>query len=487
MPIVDIPIGDGFHVARSLPLAALRCINWYPLELVLPPGEVVTTALYGTAGMNQLATTGLLISEANRGAWTLEGVPYFVNGTTLYRLESDFTITTTGTITGSGPVSLADNGIQLFILVPGTTSTGYIFTANPDTLTTISDADFKANGQPQTVIFTDGYFLLTTDSKKFITSALNNGLAYNALDFGSAEYNPDAIVAPFQFKSQVFMFGLVGAEVFVNTAAPIGIPYERQTGFVLSKGLFAKNSLVAANETFMWLGGGINEGPAIWALSGNGVVKVSDDGIESLLETEAANGIIGDVFAFSYSESGSYFVAWTLADTTIVYDTQAKRWHERQSKITNDEGTSITRWRVSAIVQAYGKTIVADSIDGRIGQLSLSINTEYGEIVERTIDTRPFANQSAPFTVPYIELTMESGVGNENAVDPKIRMSRSLDARLFTDERPRSVGTIGEYQRRIAWRRNGRAARFEIFRWEFAEDAKAVIIRAQADIRPLRA
>ena len=195
MPVTPLPIANGFYVSDSLPVSAQQCINWYPSVVEVP--ALNQEILFGTPGSTQLATSGVL-DNVNRGSWTFDGVPYFVNGTKLYRLDltvvsevDTFALTDLGTISGTGRVSMADNGTQLCVLVPG--GAGYIFTTGPDTLTTITDVDFRANGEPQYVVFIDGYFVFTTDSKKFITSAINDGLAYNALDFGTAEADPDDI------------------------------------------------------------------------------------------------------------------------------------------------------------------------------------------------------------------------------------------------------------------------------------------------------
>jgi hypothetical protein len=87
------------------------------------------------------------------------------------------------------------------------------------------------------------------------------------------------------------------------------------------------------------------------------------------------------------------------------------------------------------------------------------------------------------FTVPSIELTMEAGVGNAAAVYPQVIMDISSDGgKTFRDERSRSVGKIGEYNKRSIWRRNGRVARFDVFRFTFSEPVKPVIIQLTADI-----
>lgn len=478
--MVPMQITDGFYQSRAMPLSDEVCVNWYPIENKLSTGEVLSVSLLGTPGLEQLAISGVL-NQVNRGAWTFEGKPYFVNGTGLYRLESNLTtLTSLGTITGTGRVSIADNGTQMLILVPG--STGYIFTTGPDNLATITDGDFDANGNPQNVVFMDGYFVLSTDTKKFIVSALNDGTSYNALDFGSAEYNPDAIVAVFRHKSSLIVFGTETGEVFSNIGGS-AFPFQRQQGFILSKGLIARDSIAVTGDSFMYIGNGRDEGPSVWGFTGSTVAKISTPAIDELLETELENGVLTDVFAYSYSHDGSYFIAWSLADTTIVYDQNNGRWHERKS----DVGGTMTSWRPNSLISAYGLLLAGDSIDGRIGKCDIDILTEYGETIERTVSARAFQNQGVPFTVPFIELTMESGVGNAASPDPQVRMDRSKDGKTWSDERPRSVGKVGEYNRRIAWRQNGRASRSEVFRFKYAEPCRAVITKAEADVRPLRA
>jgi hypothetical protein len=477
--IIDAAIYDGFYKTRALPLSAQSCTNFYPTLNKLSNGEVISQSLIGTPGTTLLATTGTL-NQISRGAWTFQGKAYFVNGTGLYRLNADLTLSAKlGTIAGTSRVSMADNGTQLLILVPG--GAGYIFTTGADNLASITDGDFDANGNPLSVLFMDGYFVLTTDTKKFIVSALNNGLAYNALDFGSAEYNPDGTVAPFRHKSTLFIFGTETGEAFSNIGG-VSFPFQRQQGFVLSKGLAAAFSIIPSQETFMFIGNGRDEGPAVWALAGNSTQKVSTEAIDALLEAELAAGTLADVFAYAYSQEGAYFVCWSLTDTTIVLDSTTMKWHERKSEIVSGGSSTITSQRTNSMCQAYGLLLVGDSIDGRIGKCDLDIYTEYGEIIEREIAGRPFTNQGLPFSVPMIEVKMDAGVGNAEAVNPMMRMDRSKNGKQFSGERARSVGKVGEYDHRVVWRRNGRVGMNETFRFKFAEKAKAVIVKIMAEV-----
>ena len=483
-----LPIANGFYQSDSLPLSAQQCVNWYT-NIVQAPALNEET-LFGTPGSIQL-TADPGTRQANRGADVLVDIPYFVNGTKLYRQErtivgdlETFAVVDLGTIEGTGRVSIANNGVQICIMVPGGTAAspkkGYIFTASPDTLTEITDPDFRANGEPQHVDFVDGYFVFTTDSKKFIVSALNDGLAYNALDFGTAEADPDDTVAPMVFKNQLFIAGSQTTEAFQNIGGA-DFPFQR-TGLFIQKGVSAPFSLINASNTFMWIGAGKREGPAIWRLEGNEAVKASTTAIDKLLQ-EVSDTDLAQVFAWSYAAKGAYFVGFALPTTTIVFDLVTSRWHERKSQVPDDDGIiQTTRSRVNSVVQAYGKVLVGDSQDGRTGSLDQTVYTEYGTNIIRPVATQPFQNSMGEFFVPYLELTMESGVGDATTPDPQIRMDRSLDGKTWKDTRSRSIGKMGEYGKRQIWRRCGRAKRFEIFRFTMSDPVKPVILQLTADI-----
>ena len=477
MPATVLPIANGFYVSPSLPISAQECTNFYPNINEVPALSQET--LFGTAGLEQVASTGT-VQNQNRGSHEMNGVPYFVNGTTFYSLVETivngvpvYTLTSYGTVAGTARVSMADNGTQLMILVPS--GAGYIFTHTANTFVTITDVDFVANGLPQFVVFIDSYFVVTTNTKKFICSAPNNGTSWNALDYGTAESDPDDTVAPVVFKNQLFISGSETIEAFQNIGGT-DFPFQR-TGLFLQKGVYAPYSLINVQDSFMFIGGGSNESPAVWALSGNSTVKVSTIPIDSILQ-ELSSDQLAAVFSWTYAQNGAYFVGFTLPTTTFVYDLTSKRWHERKSVVSGQLGA----FRVASMVQAYNHVLCGDSIDGRIGLLDPSYYSEYGADIIRTVATQPFQNTMNSFFVPSIELTVESGVGNTTVVDPQISMERSRDGKTWSDPRLRSIGKVGEYDLRPVWRRNGYVNRFEIFRFTLTDQVKPVIIQLTADI-----
>lgn len=486
MPVVTIPISNGFYESDSLSISNQECVNWYPnipqVEGALSPGT-----LFGGSGIEQILTTGAF-KQVNRGGHTKDGKPYQLNGETLVRIDNSFdsegieTFTTValGTIPGEDRVSMADNGTQLMVLVPG--GKGYIIDESAGTpFLEITDSDFIANGAPQLVVFIDSFFVCNTDSKKFIKSAANDGNNWNALDFGSAESDPDKISSLHVFNNKLYIAGSETIEEQQNLGLG-GFPFQR-TGFFLDKGVFAPFSMISSNNTFMWIGGGENESPAIWALTGNSAKKVSTTAIDAALQ-DFTQAEIEAAFAYSYAQNGAYFVGFSLPTRTFEYNTMTGKWNERKSQIINSKGlTETVRWRVNSVITAYNRILCGDSQDGRIGSIEVDTYTEYGEEIIRSASFQPLSSLGNSISVSMMEATFESGVGDLNVLNPQIRLETSKDGRSFNDELSRSLGSIGEFNKRQIWYRLGRFPRMAVFKFTMSDPVKPVFIKLEAKVR----
>jgi len=476
MPRTILPIANGAYKSESLPLSAQQCVNWYPHIAEVPALNKET--LRGTPGLYQVATSGESVTDSSRGEKTFKSRLYVVNGQTLFRVNADHTLTNLGQIESDARVVMVNNDTQLLILVPG--GAGYIFEDDTDTLTEITDSDFRANGNPQYACFIDGYFVFTTDEKKFIVSALNDGLTYDALDFGSAESSPDGVVVPFVQNNQLFVGGEFTVEAFQNIGGN-EFPFQR-SGLFLQQGVFSPFSPTQTADTILFIGGGEDESPAVWALAGNGTQKVSTQAIDDMLRRLTADEL-ADVYGWSYGQAGHYFVGFALPDTCIVFDTATNRWHERTSRVEISGAIQTISYRVRGFATAYGRLYVTDSQDGRIGVADMDTYTEYGAEIARIVATQPFQNNMEPFFLPLLEVTVESGVGNSACPNPQIRLQVSRDGgKTWSDERSRSIGAIGQYNRRAVWRRNGRSSRFDVYRLLMSDPVKPVILQLTAQI-----
>ena len=472
-----ISLSNGFYQSESLPVASQVLQNMY---VNIPETQGISDAqLFPAPGLVELAYSG--DNEINRGAYVLDGKPYFVNGENLYRLESSDELTSLGTIEGKGRVSMADNGTQLIIIVPGT-KIGYIYTV-ADGLTQITDGTFTDpdKAAPEIVVFIDGYFVITRGSKEFFCSNLNNGLVYDALDTGSAEADPDVIRSAHVHKNQLYIFGSETIEVFQNVGGA-GFPFQRIQGFVIPKGIAAPFSVKEFDGSFVFIGQGVDESPKIYIFTGSGVAPISTTSIDFLLQE--GSGDIENAFAWSYSFRGATFVGFSNVNGTFVYDSQASRlagkkvWHTRESYQLQFKN----RWRANSIVTAYGKLIAGDSEGGKIGRIDNDVSTEYGVRVLRKFALQTIESNSARMFFNSVEVVLDSGQGLEDGSDPKIAMSYSDNGRVYCSERIRSAGKVGEYSTKAKWRQLGSTDRYRIFKFEFDAPVRWVVLKVLVNI-----
>lgn len=485
MPRTSLPISNGFYVSDSPQLINQECTNWYP-NIPQVEGALSAGNLFGCAGISQIQTTQTVgvKSQVNRGMHVKAGKPYFLNGETLTRIDKTivdgevvFTNVNLGTIPGDGRVSMADNGKELMVLIPG--GNAYIIDETSGSpFLQITAPGFTSSGAPQIVVFVDSFFVCSTDSKKFIRSDSNQGLVWNALNFFTAESDPDDIVGLQVFNNKLFVLGSEVTEEFQN----LGGVFQR-TGFFLDKGLFAKFSTISTNNSFMWIGGGTNESPAIWSLVGNQPQKISTTAIDSALQGFSEEEI-QSAFSYSYSQKGAYFVGFSLPTRTFEYNTITGKWNERNSQIINSKGlTETIRWRVNSLGTAYNLVLCGDSQDGRIGSIEVDTFTEYGSEIIRTFSIAPVSNDGEAINISRLEAVMQRGVGDLTTTSPKLRMSTSTDGVAFNNELTRSIGKIGETNKRMVWNKLGRFSDMAVIKFVMSDPVKPVFIKLLMNAR----
>ena len=478
MPRVQLPIGFSFYQSSSAPFSSQRCINWIPT--VAESAALNTRALFQPSGLKTFVDSGV---NGNRGSWAMAEVPYFVNGTSLLSVSSAGVVTNHGAISGAGYVSMATNGQYLVVVVPGGNAYAYDNVAN--TITQITDPDFIAS---DTVVYKDGYFVFSaSDGSVFFNSALNDPFTYDALDFGTAEINPDAIVALHVNHNELFVCGAETIELFQNIGGT-GFPFQRIPGANIQKGIHARSSLVEFDNTFCFVGGGFNELSAIWKVTGSSnAQKISTDAIDNAIQ-EFTKEEINNSFAMTKAERGQFLAYFTFESTdrpsrTFVYNATASALLGQRVGFEMQTGITDNRFRVQSIVSAYGKLLVGDQDTGIIGEFDNDTLDFYGDEIYRQMTTAPFSENGLDLFAGELEATFESGVGltTGQGSNPQVVMSRSDDGgRTFQGPFIRSIGKIGEYGQQSIWRMQGRFPVSRMIRLRVTDKVRANLIRLAA-------
>lgn len=344
------PILGSSYVARSVNAADSRMVNLFPE--VVPDGGKEPAFLQRAPGLRLVATVG---DGPIRGLWRFGDYLYVASGGKLYRADGNFAVTELGLINGSGPVSMTDNGTQLFVAC---NPDAFIYNASTGVFAQVTDPDFPG---AVTVGYLDGYFVFNEpNSQRFWVTSLNDGSAVDPLDFASAEGNPDNIVSLMVDHREVWLFGNSTIEVWYNAGAP-DFPLQRIQGAFMETGCLAPYSVAKLDNSVFWLGSDARGNGIVYRNNGYNAVRISTHAVEWQIQQY---GVLNDAVGYSYQQDGHSFYVLTFptAQATWVFDVSTGAWHERAFW----DGVQFRRHRSNCQANFAGQVLVGDWENGSV-------------------------------------------------------------------------------------------------------------------------
>jgi hypothetical protein len=443
---MQTPILGQAYVARSVNAADSRMVNLYPEPLPTPEGKT-GGFLNRAPGLRKLATVG---TGPIRGLWSYGDYGYAVSGARLYRIDSTWNVEPIGVIAGTGPVSMVDNGTQLFI---ATNPISYIYDAASEVLAQITDIDFPG---AVTVGYLDGYFIFQEpNSQRFWTSELLDGTQIDPLSFASAEGMPDNLVSLFVDHREVWLFGTQSVEVWYDAALE-GFPLARIQGAVNEFGCAATFSVAKMDNSLFWLGADARGHGVVFRANGYAGQRISTHAVEYAIQSYE---IISDAIAFTYQQDGHSFYVLTFpsAQATWVYDAATNAWHERAG-FANGQ---FIRHRANCQMFYSEEVVVGDFQNGNIYAYDLDqfSDGDFAQKWLRSWRALPTNQNNLKRTAQHsLQIDLETGVGlNAGQGDnPQIMLRWSDDGgHTWSNEHWMSMGKIGAYGTRAIRRRLG--------------------------------
>lgn len=467
------PILGSAYKTRSPNAADNRCVNLY--AEAVPEGGKTAGFLSRCPGLTLLTTVG---SGPIRGLWRFGDHGYVASGSELYKVTTTYTATLIGTIEGTGPVSMADNGTQLFIAC---NPKGYIYNASTDVFAEITDGDFPGASQ---VGFLNGYFVFTEPSSQRIwITSLYDGTSVDPLDFASAEGNPDNIISMAIDHNELWLFGENSIEVWYNSGDVF--PFTRIPGAFVETGCMATHSVAKLDNSIFWLGSDQRGGGIILRASGYNGARISNHAIEFAIQSY---GDVSDAVGFSYQQDGHIFYVLTFptAGKTWCFDASSNMWHERAAF----ESGSFTRHRATAQMYFNNQNVVGDYGNGRLYLLGLDSYSDNGSIQKWLRSWRalpPGQNDLKRSVHNALQLDCEVGVGLDGiqqGTDPIVTLRWSDDGgHTWSEKHHKSMGKIGEYSYRAIWRRLG-MSRDRVYEVSGTDPVNITIMGAELTISP---
>lgn len=477
---IELPIGTGFYESSSLPLADQECDNMYPTG-AQTIGAVSQQSNFFSPGISTFTTMG---SGPGRGKLDLplNGKHYTVSGGTLYSLDSLKNVVALGPISGTTRCDLSTNGVTIAIQVPG--GDGYFYD-DENGLAKIVDttySDFKLQpGGVTSVTSKDGIFVFTTNAEFFLSSVVtkNKGQDFDGLDFATAEIKPDDNVRAITVKNELYIVGTDTIELFQNTGAT-DFPFQRITNATIDKGLVARFAMVEFDNSFVFMGGGINESVGVWRGLAGAATKISTPAIDNLIQSHSL-AVQQEAFAYTYTEEGQFIVGITIGEDTIEYNATSSAMQGRP--VWNTRSSKGKRFRVNTVADAFGLTLVTDQFDGRIGLMDRDIVTEYGETISRKFSGTYLQDQQNTLFVSRLRLLCENGVGNSASEDPLVKLEFSDDGgHTFFSLGTKRLGKAGEFGHYQEWRSLGRIPRQRVFRVTCDEPVRFNVLKMNLEV-----
>jgi hypothetical protein len=391
------PILGSAYVARSVNAADNRMVNLFP-EIV-PDGGQTGGFLNRAPGLDLLVTVG---TGPIRGLWTFGGVGYVVSGTELYSLTTAYVATLRGTVAGTGPVSMSDNGTQLFIAANGP---GYIYNSSTAVFAQITDVDFAG---ALIVGYLDGYFVFIQPNSQVVwISDVLDGTSIPG-DFRSAEGSPDGLVSMIIDHAQLWLFGTNSVEVWYNSG-DVDFPLTPVQGAFNEIGCAAAFSVAKLDNGIFWLGADARGQGIVYRANGYTGTRVSTHAIEFAI---AQYGNISDAIAYTYQQEGHAFYVLTFptGNATWVYDVSTQAWHERAGF---DNGLFM-RHRSNCQMAFNSQIVLGDYVNGNIYAFDLDVYADNGDIQKwlRSWRALPTGQNNLKRTAHHtLQLDAETGVG----------------------------------------------------------------------------
>jgi hypothetical protein len=473
------PILGATYVARSVNAADARMVNLFPE--VVPEAGKEPAFLMRAPGLRKLTEVG---TGPIRGLWALGSFMYVVSGTTLYKVSTTYTATSLGTVAGTGPVSISDNGTQIFIAANGPS---YIYNSATNVFAPITDPDFPG---AVSVGYLDGYFVFNEpNSQKFWVTQLLDGSSVDPLDFASAEGAPDGLVGLIIDHREVWLFGTNSVEVWYD-AGLLDFPLQRIQGAFNEIGCAAAYSIAKMDNGLFWLGKDARGQGVVYRANGYTGQRISTHAVEWQIQQY---GNLSDAIGYTYQQDGHsfYVLIFPSANTTWVYDVATQAWHERAGWVNGE----FTRHRSNCQVFFNSEVVVGDYEDGRIYAFDLDYYQDDDQIQRwyRTWRALPTGANNLKRTAHHsLQIDLESGVGINlgQGDDPQVMLRWSDDGgHTWSNEHWAPIGKIGEYYRRVFFRRLGMTLKLRdrVYELSMTDPVKTAIMGAELLLSPTNA
>jgi hypothetical protein len=409
--MANLPFGLSAYSRASGRLPPVRLVNMYSEQAPTSSTGVVLLPRLGLRDEYSLP-------DVLRGVYLQDGVfggaTFAVSGETLFNGEVEV-----GEVEGTDQIEWAYTVDGLFILGGG------IVYQSEDGIT-VEATEFPDDAPVASITAIDNFLVAVRQDTGTVYFRVPGDTTWNALDFFSAEREPDPAICVRTLTDLLYVFGTSSIEPFTLTGNAEA-PFSRLAGSGADRGTKDRDSVVRADNTLVWVG----ENNIPYRLAGV-PQAIANPGIVDAIQRS------GTASAWTYSEAGHTFYVLKLDEESLAYDLATGEWHTLEWSVSTGAYDGNTAYACS------GDTICTlqdrpDDYDSEITRIFTAV-----------------APTERPGTCDCIEVALSPGTTPILDEPAELQMRWSDDqARTWTDWRTAYTGFGGQYRTRVRYRRLG--------------------------------
>lgn len=483
---MQIPILSGIYSSTLSPeLGIAMPVNMVPV--VLDNG---VSNGYMRPGDGIVQTGTLPGGGVDRGGIVWDGILYRVIGDKFCSVAAKGEITVIGTVHPGTTLCAFDYGYATLVgkevvAYLGILSEGHLYYYDKSTLQEVTDPELSSDGPPIDLIWVDGYFMLT-DGTYVYTTELTNPFEILPLSYGTTDVDPDPIVALIKFRNEVYVLNRHTIQILdnVGTAQGLQFAFAPVDGGQVTKGCVGTNACCVFESEIAFVGGGRNESPAVYFGANSRSQRISTIEVDRIIATYT-DAELADAVLETRIEPNNSLLYLHLKDRTLVFDKAASAAAGRPAWSTLSSSLAGTSpYLARSMLWAYNQWNVGDPTSGRVGVLSQSTASHWGQDVRWEFSTAIFYNEGRGALFHELELVCLTG-RYAPGLTPSISTSYSADGVTWSPSKSIKAGVRGNRTNRLVWLQQGILERMRIQRLQGDSTANLSVLRLEANIEPL--
>ncbi len=430
---IDVPFAHQSAESAIQQSSREKLVNMYAEIEVSGRGVQKLLRRQRAGTVNAYARTG-----EKRAIEELNGIHYVVVDDTAYTWDGT-TLTSIGTLnTNRGRCNIIINDNDYVMISDGTD--GYHW--NGSTFSSIT-----APTNIGTLAFMSGYGIYNVPGEdQFYVTAVNDFTSISALDFATAESYSDPIIRVFTDHNELWLFGEYSTEIW-QLSGGVDFPFAAYTNAQMERGCMAAWSVAADDNTIFWLA----DDGVVYKADGYRPQRVSTKPMERAIGKLSDAAKAAAEGYFYTSEGNKFYTLRFPGELTIQFNVSTGFWNHCKTYGRDD-------WRIWGSLGERQSYFLSDA---GIVTLSNDVNTDEGGAIVRSAAAPP--GYIGGKRIRANEYRLDAEVGRAGlGVDPQVMLRVARDGETFGNERWRSLGPTGAYNRRAVWRNLGVGRNFAL-------------------------